>query len=78
MRQIADAIGDPKIERVSIIKSARIGFTTVMTGAIARHLVDQPCQALVLLPTESDARDYGVTGFENTLQGREGAWHNAC
>jgi hypothetical protein len=31
MREIADAIGDPKIERVSIIKSARIGFTTVMT-----------------------------------------------
>jgi phage terminase large subunit GpA-like protein len=34
---IADALADPKIERVSVLKSARTGFTTIVVGAIA-HL----------------------------------------
>jgi phage terminase large subunit GpA-like protein len=37
-RAIADAIADPKIERVSVIKSARIGFTTLLVGAMRNHL----------------------------------------
>jgi len=36
-RAIADAIADPAVERVSVLKSARIGFTTIVVGAIA-HL----------------------------------------
>lgn len=32
---IADAIADPTIERVSVIKSARVGYTTLLVGAIA-------------------------------------------
>jgi phage terminase large subunit GpA-like protein len=28
MKAIADAIGDPAIERVSVLKSARVGFST--------------------------------------------------
>jgi phage terminase large subunit GpA-like protein len=67
MREIARAIGDPKIERVSLMKSARIGFTTVMTGMLAYHIVEDPAPVLVLLPCESDARDYAITDFENTL-----------
>lgn len=67
MRSIADAIGDASIERVSIIKSARVGFTTVMTGALGYFIVAEPSPCLVLLPCESDARDYAVTDFENTL-----------
>jgi phage terminase large subunit GpA-like protein len=34
-RAIADAVVDPKVERVSVLKSARIGFTTLLVGAIA-------------------------------------------
>ena len=33
-REIADAIGDRAIERVTLVKSARLGFTTLLTGAI--------------------------------------------
>jgi phage terminase large subunit GpA-like protein len=32
-RGIADAIADPKVERVSVLKSARIGFSNVVAGA---------------------------------------------
>jgi phage terminase large subunit GpA-like protein len=37
-RGIADAIADPKVERVSVLKSARIGFTTLLVGAIAHFI----------------------------------------
>jgi phage terminase large subunit GpA-like protein len=33
-RQIADTISDPMIERVSLVKSARCGFTTLLTSAV--------------------------------------------
>jgi phage terminase large subunit GpA-like protein len=64
MRAIADAIGDPAIERVSVLKSARIGFSTVLTAAIAYHAVADPCSVLVLLPTQDDCRDYVVSDVE--------------
>lgn len=34
-RGIADAISDPEIERVTLVKPVRVGFTTLMTGALA-------------------------------------------
>ena len=37
-RGIATAIGDPKIERVTVLKSARVGYTAV----IYRHAHDAP------------------------------------
>src|SRR5260221_3457385 len=64
MREIADAIGDPAIERVTVIKSARIGYSTVLTAAIAYHVVEDPCPVLVLLPTQDDCRDYVVSDVE--------------
>ena len=31
-REIADAISDPEIERVTMVKAARLGFTTLLTA----------------------------------------------
>ena len=64
MRQIADAIGDPKVERVTCLKSARVGWTTVMSAAVAHFLVRDPCRVLTLWPTESDARGWVVSDLE--------------
>jgi phage terminase large subunit GpA-like protein len=64
-RAIADAIADPKVERVTVIKSARIGFTTLLVGAIAHHIVRDPVPILVLMPTESDARGLMVDDVES-------------
>ncbi len=55
-REIADAMADPRIERVSVIKSARVGYTTLLVGLIAHHIVRDPAPILVLMPTESDCR----------------------
>jgi phage terminase large subunit GpA-like protein len=33
--EIANAIGDPHVERVVLVKAARIGFTSLLTAADA-------------------------------------------
>jgi phage terminase large subunit GpA-like protein len=63
-RGFADAIADPRIERVSVLKSARVGFTTLLVGAIAHYIVPEPSPVLVLMPTESDARGLMVDDIE--------------
>lgn len=66
-REIADAIGDPAIERVTIVKPVRVGFTTVLTGALASFVANEPAPIMVLLPTENAARRYVVDDVEPTL-----------
>jgi phage terminase large subunit GpA-like protein len=66
-REIADAISDPLIERVSLLKAARVGFTSLTVGAIGAHIVNEPASILVLLPTESDARDFVTSDIEPTF-----------
>ena len=34
--EIANAIGDPHVERVVLVKAARIGFTSLLTAALAK------------------------------------------
>jgi phage terminase large subunit GpA-like protein len=63
-REIADAISDPEIERVTLVKPVRVGFTTLLSGAIGSFVANEPCPVLVLLPTESDARDYMVSDLD--------------
>jgi phage terminase large subunit GpA-like protein len=59
-RGICDAIDDPEIERVTVLKSARIGYTQLLSGVIASFCVNSPCPILSVQPTADDARDYSV------------------
>ena len=61
---IADAISDPAIERITMVKPVRVGFTTLLTAAIGSFVANDPAPILCLLPTESDARDYVVSDVE--------------
>jgi phage terminase large subunit GpA-like protein len=63
-KDIADAISDPLIERVTLVKSTRLGFTTLLTGAIGSFVANDPCPILCVLPAEADARDYMVSDVE--------------
>lgn len=63
-RDIADAISDPEIERVTLVKPVRVGFTTLLTGALASYVANEPSPILALLPTEADCRDYVVSDLE--------------
>jgi phage terminase large subunit GpA-like protein len=51
-REIADAIGDPEIERVTLVKPVRVGFTTLLIDAIRCYVTDEPAPVLCLLLTE--------------------------
>jgi phage terminase large subunit GpA-like protein len=66
-REIADCISDPRIERVSMLKASRLGFTTLTVGAIGAFIANEPASILCLLPTESDCRDFAVTDLEGTF-----------
>ncbi|QGZ94882.1 phage terminase large subunit family protein [Terricaulis silvestris] len=63
-REIADAISDPACERVTLCKSVRVGLSTLLTGAIGAHVANDPANIMLLLPTESDCRDYVVSDLE--------------
>ena len=63
-RDIADAIGDPLLERVTLVKPVRVGFTTLLTSAVASFVANDPAPILCLLPAEADCRDYVVSDIE--------------
>ena len=63
-REIADAIGDPEIERVTLVKPVRVGFTTLLTSAVGSFVANEPSPILCLLPAEADCRDYVVSDIE--------------
>lgn len=63
-REIADAIGDPALERVTVVKPVRVGYTTLLTSAVASFVANEPAPILCLLPAEADCRDYVVSDVE--------------
>lgn len=63
-RGIAEAIGDPSIERVTLVKAVRLGLSTLITSTIASYAANDPAPVIALLPTESDCRDFVVSDIE--------------
>lgn len=59
-RGILDAMGDPSIEKVSVIKSARTGYTLSLIATIGAYAVNDPCPIILLMPTDDDARGIAV------------------
>ena len=70
-REIADAIGDPTIPRVTVKKCVRVGYTTILVGAIAGHVVNEPAPIMVLLPTDDSCRDFVVSDLEPIFDSSE-------
>lgn len=64
MREPMDAIGDPEVERVSIIKATRVGYTKSIMVAIAATAATDPCPIILLVPTDKDATGYAVDEME--------------
>jgi terminase, large subunit len=55
---IMDAISDPRIERVTVMKSARVGYTKIIGHAIGYYIHYDPCPIMVVQPTDLDAEGY--------------------
>jgi phage terminase large subunit GpA-like protein len=63
-REILDAIGDPRIERVTIMKSARVGFSKMMNFGVAWYVAQDPCPVMIVQPTIGDAEGYSKEEIE--------------
>jgi phage terminase large subunit GpA-like protein len=64
MREILDAIGDRDIERVTVQKSARCGYTKGLMFAIGAAAATNPSPIILLVPTDPDARRFAVEEVE--------------
>ena len=51
LRGILDAMGDPRIERVVIMKSAQVGASEALLNLVAYHVAMDPAPILMVLPT---------------------------
>lgn len=56
-----DAVTDPSIETVTVIKGARVGYTKVLDNVIGYFIHQDPCPILVVQPRVEDAEDYSRT-----------------
>lgn len=66
-RGIADAMGDPTIERVTVLKAARVGYSTLLAGVVGSYIVNDPSNILALLPREEDCRTLVVGQLDPTF-----------
>lgn len=55
---IMDAITDSKVEQVTVMKSARVGYSKILNHAIAFHIHQDPCPIMLVQPTIEDAQGY--------------------
>ncbi|WP_062018062.1 phage terminase large subunit family protein [Aureimonas sp. AU4] len=63
-RAIADSIGDPTVERVSVLKSVRVGYSQLLTAAIGHFAANDPASILVVLPADADSRTFMTGNIE--------------
>ncbi len=57
-REIMDAMTDPRVEKITFMKSARVGATKMMNALIAYHIDQDPCPIMMVQPTVEDAQGY--------------------
>jgi phage terminase large subunit GpA-like protein len=57
-RGIMDAITDPTVTQVSVMKSARIGYTKCINATVGYYMHQDPCPIMVVQPTIEDAEGY--------------------
>lgn len=50
-----DAFTDPSIEILTVMKSARIGYTKMVNWDTGYHIEQEPCSQLIVQPTVEDA-----------------------
>lgn len=67
-RGIMDAITDPTVERVTLIKSARVGGTLMANAAIGYYMHQDPAPILYVLPTVENAEVFSKEHIASMLR----------
>ena len=55
---IMDAITDPNVEQVTVMKSARVGYSKILNHVIGYHIHQDPAPMMLVQPTIEDAQGY--------------------
>lgn len=55
---IMDAVTDPKIEQITVMKSGRVGYSKILNHVAAFHIHQDPCPIMIVQPTIEDAQGY--------------------
>src|SRR5471032_2349694 len=63
-----DAVTDPTVEKISVMKSARVGYTKLMDHAVAYFIHQDPSPILVVQPRVEDAESYSKTEIAPMLR----------
>lgn len=63
-----DACSDPRIWQVSVMKSARVGWTESIKALVGYHVDYDPCPILLIQPTEDDAKGFSKESIEPLLR----------
>lgn len=63
-----DAITDPRVEKVSVMKSARVGYTKIIDHVVGYYLHQDPSPILVVQPRVEDAEDYSKSEIAPMLR----------
>ena len=53
---IMDAITDPLVEQVTVMKSARVGYSKILNHVIGFHVHQDPAPIMLVQPTIEDAQ----------------------
>lgn len=65
---IMDAVTDPQVEKITVKKSARVGYTKILDHIVGFHIHQDPSPILVVQPRVEDAEDYSSTEIEPMLR----------
>ena len=65
---IMDAITDPNVEQVTLMKSARVGYSKILNHLIAYHIHQDPCPIMVCQPTLDDCQSYSKEEIQPMLR----------
>lgn len=57
-KAILDAVSDPRYWRVTVKKSARVGYTKCLNAVVSYHMAHDPCPMSLIQPTVGDAEEY--------------------
>jgi terminase, large subunit len=67
-RGIMDAFTDPSVHVISVMKSARVGWTKCLDHAVGYYIHQDPAPVLVVQPRVEDAEDYSRTEIAPMLR----------
>lgn len=65
---IADAIGNSEYSFVTVLKGIRVGYTTMLTGAVLAIIDRSPGPILMVQPRDEDCRGYVVDTLEPSIE----------